>query len=285
MFKTIILTLALILASSGLAYTQPSFSTPRTKIEEEDGSNSSRYRVLKVTDGSLTDNNDGSGSLSIYPRSEADTTFLKLDCSNDPLQPASDSSTFFQVSKADGTVVFNIDSTNERVGIGTATPGEALEVVGTVLADKFEVDDGNSYIDTDGSNNMTFTDAVTGTRTLKQLGCPTYKYIKAVTQSEGDLNLSDGPTWAVSKALIKSMRIVTSSTDWDLYILQNDNTFATDDANIGKVQLAGNVNGNSNIYMDLPYEDEDASAEVHLYYLDNSGANTADIYIMGYELL
>lgn len=33
------------------------------------------------------------------------------------------------------------------------------------------------------------------------------------------------------------------------------------------------------------YQDEDASDEVHLYYVDNSGTNTADIYIIGYEIV
>ena len=35
---------------------------------------------------------------------------------------------------------------------------------------RLEVDDATTYIDKDGSNNMTFTDAVTGTKTLAQLG-------------------------------------------------------------------------------------------------------------------
>jgi len=156
---------------------------------------------------------------------------------------------------------------------------------GTPLFAQLQIDDASTYIDKDGSNNMTFTDAVVGTRTLKQLGCPTYKYIKVTSQSEGDLHLSDATYWAISKALIKTIRVVTSSTDWDLYILQNDNGYATDDANIGKMKIMEEASGNANIYLDLPYEDEDASSEVHLYYLDNSGANTADFYILAFELL
>ena len=46
----------------------------------------------------------------------------------------------------------------------------------------------------------------------------------------------------------------------------------------------GNGNGSLEITVDEAYEDEDASQEVHLYYLDNSGSNTADFYIEGYEL-
>lgn len=118
----------------------------------------------------------------------------------------------------------------------------------------------------------------------KPIDCPNYKFIKATNQSEGDLHLSDPATWNVSKAIIKVVRVITSSTDWDLWILQNDNGYATDDANIPKMQIMEAGNGNANIYLDLPYEDEDDSDEVHLYYLDNSGANTADVYVIGYEM-
>jgi len=48
-------------------------------------------------------------------------------------QPTTDSTTFFQVLDADGgTPILNVDSTNERVGIGTATPSSTFDVVGTL---------------------------------------------------------------------------------------------------------------------------------------------------------
>lgn len=49
------------------------------------------------------------------------------------LQPAVDSTTFFQVKNAVGDVnIVNVDSTNERVGIETATPTHTLTVSGDV---------------------------------------------------------------------------------------------------------------------------------------------------------
>ncbi len=119
----------------------------------------------------------------------------------------------------------------------------------------------------------------------KGIDCPTYISIKATSQSEGDLHLSDISNWGVSKALIKMIRVITSSANWDMYILQNDNGYAVDDANIPKVQIMGAGNGSANIHLDLPYEDEDDTSEVHLYYADNGGSNTADIYIIGYEMV
>ena len=156
---------------------------------------------------------------------------------------------------------------------------------GDIIAAQIQVDDNSTYIDKDGSNNMTFTDAVVGTRTLKQLGCPTYKYVKATGQSEGDLHLSDVTYWAVSKALIKYIRVITASTDWDLYILQNDNGYAVNDATMPMVKIGDAISGNANLWLDLPYEDEDASGEVHLYWISNSGVDTATIIIQGFELL
>lgn len=167
----------------------------------------------------------------------------------------------------------------------TARTSLGLGTGDTVQFAQLKIDDASTYIDKDGSGNMTFTDAVVGTRTLKQLGCPTHKYIKAATQSEGDLHLSDATYWGVSKALIHMIRIVTTSGDWDLYLLQNDNGYSADDANIPKLCIGKTVCSNANLMLNIPYEDEDDSDEVHLYWIDNEGTATVDIYVLGYELI
>ena len=74
------------------------------------------------------------------------------------LQPTTDSVDFFQVLDADGgNPVLNVDSTNERIGIGTASPSEELHISGsgnqTILV---QSTGGDSYIkllssDTDNS--------------------------------------------------------------------------------------------------------------------------------------
>jgi len=49
------------------------------------------------------------------------------------LIPILDSAIAIQITKADGTtVILNIDSTNERVGIGTIEPKSALQVIGGI---------------------------------------------------------------------------------------------------------------------------------------------------------
>ena len=50
------------------------------------------------------------------------------------------------------------------------------------------------------------------------------------------------------------------------------------------MQLMASGNGNETIQRDFPYEDEDATTEVHLYFVDNAASNTADITIVGYDL-
>ncbi len=180
--------------------------------------------------------------------------------------------------------IASFNSTNFSVTTGVVNTIQNIGSTATVQFAKVEIDNTSTYIDKDGSGNMTFTDTVVGTRTLKQLGCPTYKYIKATGQVEGDLHLS-AATWGVSKALIQGIRVVTVSTNWDMWLLQNDNGYAANDANIPRLMIAHTITGSANLLVTVPYEDEDASNEVHLYYVDNNGANPADIYIQGYELL
>jgi hypothetical protein len=110
------------------------------------------------------------------------------------------------------------------------------------------------------------------------------KYIVSSEQGEGDVHLSSSSNWGISKALIKLIRVSTSSTDWDLWILRNDNGHSANDASIPELKIAENEDGNRPIYLDLPYIDEDNSAEVHLYFVDNAGSNTATFYILGYEM-
>ena len=47
-------------------------------------------------------------------------------------QPNADSTTFLQALQADGTVGLNYDSTNNRFGVLTATPSQALDLIGSM---------------------------------------------------------------------------------------------------------------------------------------------------------
>lgn len=78
-------------------------------------------------------------------------------------QPATDSTTFGQWLDADGgTPIFNVDSTNERVGIGTASPATKLSVfqeadnsgLRIYGYDDFSAVYGSMYIDSSGRLNF-----------------------------------------------------------------------------------------------------------------------------------
>lgn len=114
---------------------------------------------------------------------------------------------------------------------------------------------------------------------FNDLDCPLYIYIKAETQAEGNLNLSDSTNWDTSKSIIHTIKIVTDSTDWDLSLYPDDGFDEL--GTLPSIQLMEAGNGDAVIYLDIPYHDTDNSKEVHLKYTDNSGANTADIYLRG----
>jgi len=82
---------------------------------------------------------DGSHNLTITPSSTGQII----------LQPTTDSIDFFQVLDADGGIpVLNIDSTNERVGIGTASPSDILDILGGTLQIRI------SDVSTDATNKI-----------------------------------------------------------------------------------------------------------------------------------
>ncbi|MBD3183725.1 hypothetical protein GF312_15655 [Candidatus Poribacteria bacterium] len=198
----------------------------------------------------------------------------------------------------------NIQPSTRRLIDNKASKSEVLRHDGTIglsgdwdaginrsiTVGKLKLKDSNTYITTDESGNMTLTDKDSGTHTLDDLldgsggTSISHVFIKAINQPAGDLHLSDPANWNVSKAIIKIIRVVNQSTDWDLYLLQNGNGHTVNDANIPEIQIMQSGNGDANIYLDIPYQDEDGSNQVHLYYADNSGSNTADIYIIGCEI-
>lgn len=74
---------------------------------------------------------DADSYCSFTVASDSDLTIKPAETGQIKFQPTTNSTTFAQFLDADGgTPIFNIDSTNERVGIGTNAPGAVLDVVG-----------------------------------------------------------------------------------------------------------------------------------------------------------
>lgn len=135
------------------------------------------------------------------------------------------------------------------------------------------IEAGSIYADIDNKSIMFYDGSA-----WQSADCPKYIYVKAAGQSAGDIHLSDATNWNASKSIIKHIRVETTSTDWDIWILQNDNGYVANDANIKRRLLASNRSGDAYIDIDILYHDEDNTKEVHLYY---TGSNVATITIQG----
>ena len=74
-------------------------------------------------------------------------------------------------------------------------------------------------------------------------------------------------------AIINRISITTASTDWNLILYSKDN-YSSD-----PIRIFINRNGNYIIYPNLPYEDKDATSELHYNFTDNGGSNIYSIEV------
>ncbi|MFC1632441.1 beta strand repeat-containing protein [Candidatus Omnitrophota bacterium] len=100
---------------------------------------------------------DDDGDTMVQVEESADEDIIRFDTAGNEVasidatgdaifQPSTDSATGFQVLDANGgTPVFNVDTDDERVGIGTAAPSRTLDVNGTsTFTGELQLDDGSA---------------------------------------------------------------------------------------------------------------------------------------------
>jgi len=132
---------------------------------------------------------------------------------------------------------------------------------------------------TTDSGTLTFMDSGAGGG-----GVPEYIYLQSYSQAEGDIHMSGSAEWDTSKMIIKEVRVWTTSTNWDLWLVQNDDGLVADTAEIPAIQLMGAGNGDETISVNRPYEDEDTTNEIHLNFDDTVGSATFDVSVVATEL-
>jgi len=178
------------------------------------------------------------------------------------------------VNLNDGTYAINSVG-NCNFGAGNILTTGTLGAGATTIT-SLSLNDTNTQITEDGSGNMILKDAVAGSIALVELSCPPLVTGTESTVAEGNNNVTLSPV--KSKVLIKYINVVTTSTDWTLTLYTKDD-FAT-----GAMVVVTNRSGNYNVYLDYPYEDADASGELHYNFTSASGSETHDIEIRGYAL-
>jgi hypothetical protein len=180
------------------------------------------------------------------------------------------------VTRIDAKLAFTQADENEYID----SLGDGYMDYGATTAHRFnnklEIEDSSTYIEKDGSNNMSFTDAVYGTKTLSEMGSPTMVNVTESTVSEGYNDIGSFN----DKVLILTIAVTTSATDWTFKAVPDD-----DQDGAGAVTLVSNRSGNYTIYWNYAYEDTDASSEFHYQFTDDSGSNTHDIDVRGIRLL
>ena len=158
--------------------------------------------------------------------------------------------------------------------IGGTTPA-----AGTFTS--FSLNDTNTQITEDGSGNMTFKDAVYGTKTLSEMGSPTMVKVTAATVAEGSgATLYHNMASFNDKVLITSIDIDTTSTDYTFKVCPDD-----DADGVGCITLLSNRSGDFVIHWLYNYEDTDASSEFHYFFESDSGSETHDIDVRGLRCL
>ena len=122
--KKIVLVILMVLAISVGVADAGFFSAPGTQVQEEDGSPDVRALTLKVTNGSLTDNGDGTASITTSGGSSEWTdagNYLIPSDANEDVQIDGDLTvakqlTVTTVLDVDGGTL-HVDPTNNRAGV------------------------------------------------------------------------------------------------------------------------------------------------------------------------
>ncbi len=202
---------------------------------------------------------DGTTGTELTPASQVVYDGRYVRTIGGTVTPASNSTTTLKVTKADGTTqVFDIDTTNARVGIGTATPDATLKVFGlTATSSGFDgmgdtytsrgVTGGGLEIGWDATNNFANIVAITEGTAYRRLH---YRAVEHVFQagsgpiagamllsSSGNLGIGLGITGANSKLQISGAIATAVGAKTGAYTLAIGDSTITADGTSAAFQL------------------------------------------------
>lgn len=155
----------------------------------------------------------------------------------------------------------------------------------TELTELLNVDDSDLLVVVDDVAGIPTTKKITRGNLVANIQ-PVFKKLVAIAQNAGNLDLLDA-NWDTSKVMIAQIKVTAdsgSSADFDIYLYEKD-TFLAD--SLVFESKGHNLSSGANILIGtLPYQDIDASDEIHLKIVDNDGTGIPkfNIEIRGWGL-
>ena len=185
------------------------------------------------------------------------------------------STTLFQVLQSDNTPVFNVDTVNERVGIGTATPQELLHV-GTGI-DASDISATDLLVTRAGPSSLSVRDSTNNVET--------FLFASSVggvmgTVTNDPLNIKTNNTSAVFIDASQKVGIRTDSPDSALHIKADVSGMVGNDY-AGQIIIQNPANDVTSNAVITAYEsDDNGDPDQQLWYLGNSSSGNSDIIFL-----
>ena len=166
-------------------------------VHTADTNSSNGVQIVALASGNWSSSNYGADLLfnTVTDGTTSLETRYRIDGAGDH--------TWYGAGGSPSEVMF-LDVSESRLGVGTTSPGGTLGLV-----------DANTYITRDGSNNLSFTDAVTGTKTLAQLAAGAASAFTDLTDTPSSYTTANAfvTTNGTPDALIETTVVLTESAN------------------------------------------------------------------------
>ena len=187
------------------------------------------------------------------------------------IKPSANGVTAFQLRRADGTNILNVDSTNNRIGINTAAPDTDLHVNGNIKTVNFQMTSGgalNYVLASDNAGNASWVNPAAGGLGDGFVGNEITNVANATLTRSGSgtavlpwlvaLNLANANTWTATQIFTSTIAAVLSGT-----IAGND-----------FYRIMGGATANESGYLEIATAD-DGNEPIYVRQYTNPGIFTA----------